>query len=461
MDEIAVELEDLVTSPREVQRVELKSWLDLSDRIVQANVARHIAALANYGGGYLLFGFEDDGTPAEDRPDDLGGYSKDRIAGIAEKYLTPPLHCRIESVKRRGTENRHPVVVVPPHGAVPICAKKGGPEDDKGKPQGIKAGVYYIRDPRPQSVPILRPEQWTDVIRRCVLSEREHLLSGMSKLLAGGGMLVAETAGSSVLSKWHDTSHARWVEILSKQNPKWPVEIAPNHYQLSYRFVVAGASRHLSLPELLKTMDAAGDAVKTVVWTGWSMFFHIHAKGSAPTVGVDTSTGEEVELYEAHSLSDPYSTIGMRDFWRFTLDGRATVVRAYREDRQEVHKSAAEIKRPGTYLSPRTLVRELTEFVTHAKEMSKAFEGAENVEFRCTWRGLTDRSIDDSDSWAEWNLRVSHQNSRTVSRSYSVEDLVVRPCAVVAEVANPVLRLFDGLEIPPEWIESLLPSFRI
>ena len=82
MDEIAVELEDLVTSPREVQRVELKSWLDLSDRIVQANVARHIAALANYGGGYLLFGFEDDGIPAEDRPDDLGGYSKDRIAGI-------------------------------------------------------------------------------------------------------------------------------------------------------------------------------------------------------------------------------------------------------------------------------------------------------------------------------------------------------------------------------------------
>ena len=58
MDEIAVELEDLVTSPREVQRVELKSWLDLSDRIVQANVARHIAALANYGGGYLLFGFK-------------------------------------------------------------------------------------------------------------------------------------------------------------------------------------------------------------------------------------------------------------------------------------------------------------------------------------------------------------------------------------------------------------------
>jgi predicted HTH transcriptional regulator len=35
------------------------------DPVAQANVARHLAALANHGGGYLLFGFRDNRAPKE------------------------------------------------------------------------------------------------------------------------------------------------------------------------------------------------------------------------------------------------------------------------------------------------------------------------------------------------------------------------------------------------------------
>ena len=57
---MASDLNDLIEIPRETLEIELKKWLDLSEPVVRANIARHLAALANYGGGYLVFGFEDD-----------------------------------------------------------------------------------------------------------------------------------------------------------------------------------------------------------------------------------------------------------------------------------------------------------------------------------------------------------------------------------------------------------------
>jgi len=39
--------------------VEYKSWIDTSDAVAGAQLARHFAALSNHGGGYLIFGVDD------------------------------------------------------------------------------------------------------------------------------------------------------------------------------------------------------------------------------------------------------------------------------------------------------------------------------------------------------------------------------------------------------------------
>ena len=57
---MASDLNDLIEIPRETLEIELKEWLDLSEPVVRANIARHFAALAIHGGGYLIFGFKDD-----------------------------------------------------------------------------------------------------------------------------------------------------------------------------------------------------------------------------------------------------------------------------------------------------------------------------------------------------------------------------------------------------------------
>jgi hypothetical protein len=93
------DLTDLVDFPRETLEIELKQWIDLRNRLVQAKLARHIAALANHGGGWIVFGFCDDGSIDPDRPHDLSLYSRDTFGSIVSRLLTPAFQCDVQLVQ--------------------------------------------------------------------------------------------------------------------------------------------------------------------------------------------------------------------------------------------------------------------------------------------------------------------------------------------------------------------------
>jgi predicted HTH transcriptional regulator len=52
------DLAALVTAKSEALEVEYKSWSDTSVAEASAKLARHLAALSNHGGGYLIFGVD-------------------------------------------------------------------------------------------------------------------------------------------------------------------------------------------------------------------------------------------------------------------------------------------------------------------------------------------------------------------------------------------------------------------
>ena len=152
-------LERLITDPYETLAVEYKRWMDLRDNTHRRRIARHICALANHGGGYLVFGIDDDMTPSPNRPDDLAPYSHDEINAIGRRHLVPQPHCDVRLILD------HPVVVVPSHGDVPVTIRASG-NDDSGK--GIRDGIVYIRAPGPCSISIHEfPELWRPLIARC------------------------------------------------------------------------------------------------------------------------------------------------------------------------------------------------------------------------------------------------------------------------------------------------------
>jgi predicted HTH transcriptional regulator len=48
------DLRDLIDSPSETLSNEVKSNLNISEELPRAKLARHICALANHGGGYVV-----------------------------------------------------------------------------------------------------------------------------------------------------------------------------------------------------------------------------------------------------------------------------------------------------------------------------------------------------------------------------------------------------------------------
>jgi hypothetical protein len=54
------ELKELLDDPSETPENEYKSWLDLTNPEQRADLARHVAALCNHGGGKIIFEFTDD-----------------------------------------------------------------------------------------------------------------------------------------------------------------------------------------------------------------------------------------------------------------------------------------------------------------------------------------------------------------------------------------------------------------
>ena len=147
-----VQLKDLVDAPRERLDVEYKAWLNLNDKESQARLAKHFCALANHGSGFVVFGIEDDMTPAGDPPAQAGPYDQERMSSIVKRYLTPAFQVEVHEVTASRTGTVHPVVWVPSHEAVPVCSKRGGPHNG-GKPVGIEQATHYTRAPVPNPCP--------------------------------------------------------------------------------------------------------------------------------------------------------------------------------------------------------------------------------------------------------------------------------------------------------------------
>jgi hypothetical protein len=451
------ELQDLIDNPRETLAVELKRWLDLNDKRNRANVARQICALTNHGGGYLIFGFNNDGS-VDMSGADLARYTADTFSGIAKAYLNPPPQC-ITTVETSTAGNQHVIVQVPPHRTSPVCAIADGPQDNKGNPQGIVSGTHYHRATGPESAPVNTQAAWQPIIHRCVVNEREALLSSLAAIIrlpqAHGEIQAIEPVDR--LRRWHQQNHSEYMEMLHERKQNWPVRIEDNHYQLSYELKPPGKA--ISGSSLIEELGRVSSEVRDTVWTGWSMFYPFNRPEIAPYFYLIQSGGKDVEVVEANLVGRLVSPNSVPDFWRISRDGLATIIRPYREDRDNGQQSPRELA-PGTWLYPYILVREIAEVLRHARALAKLFPKAETVALCGTWYGLKDRRIDSPTAIAFNPDRVARVPTRTIQGEWSLPDLLDQWPEIASSLASDITRLFDGLEIQPEWVRSQIDKFR-
>ena len=168
---------DAVHAEEERTNLEFKETLDLAQNEGKAKLAKEICAIANHGGGWIVFGRKDNGDAVDELSDDIKKITIDIVNNIADKYLNDPPFCTLRWEKYKECIDL-PVVHVAEHGTIPVCLIKGSPETA----DGIEKGVYFIRSGT-KSEPIISPIQWSSLIRQCVLQDEKKLTSNASTIL--------------------------------------------------------------------------------------------------------------------------------------------------------------------------------------------------------------------------------------------------------------------------------------
>jgi predicted HTH transcriptional regulator len=173
------ELRSLLDYPTEDVSTEIKEWLDLSGKSTRANLARELLALANHGGGYVLFGFAESTTgwqPSGACPHDLKYYSQDEINNILKAHAEPVFECYVHHLQ--STSGAHHVVIQIPGGHVVPVRSRGGPAASR-----LTDRTYYIRRPGPESAPPDNGHEWDALITRCVDNNRERQLESFRRII--------------------------------------------------------------------------------------------------------------------------------------------------------------------------------------------------------------------------------------------------------------------------------------
>jgi transcriptional regulator with XRE-family HTH domain len=385
------QLNELVEQPREELAVEIKAWLDLSANEVRAELARELIALANHGGGFIVFGFEDgaDGWhPEGPCPVAPTLYSQDNLNGICEHYAEPHFHCAVHRVKSSaGVE--HVVVAVPGDHRVPIRSKRGGPEG-AGLAEGrsrLRADRYYIRRPGPQSAPISSGREWDDLLRRCIRAQREELVESFRSIVLGlGATGTAEIfatlngadrpSAEDELAAWDATGRARLADLVQRDlASERPGRYRAGTWSVTYRLVAP--RQKPSAAEFLDLLEAiAGHE------TGWPPWW-VPTRGGIRPYSIDGL----VECWMAEpGPNEVFQDGAHSDLWRADPSGRMFLVRGYQEDDGP---DASERRGVLDFTLP---VWRVGECLLHAQRMADRLE-SERINFRVQWDGLEGREL--------------------------------------------------------------------
>lgn len=441
---MADELSGLIDSPVERLHVQYKSWLDLAQPKVRADLARHIAAISNYGGGNIVFGIDDDGKSCGPAP---AGYelTHDTIASITKRYLDPSIHCDVRWVQSK-TGVDHAIVLVPSHGATPICAKANGPEL-KGKIEGIVAGAYYLRKPGPESTQIITAADCRDIIRRCALHDRSTILAALSAALSTESASTSGVNPRQLLERWAAAADAAYLNRVGEG--EYAVPLRDCRIQLSY-VIETESPEELPSSEFLNTLRQVAGEVDQHVASGWSLFYVFGAEPFAPRWELDSSA--PVEEFMQTSLIDAERTLGF-DLWRISQTGLATTIREYWEDTPNYGFG------PRMALNPRGMTRMLGELVWHAAIFASRFSSSVRVHFRCEWRGLKGRRLAVPNA-IPFRTRPAETDVVVTETTWAAGALGTDVAEVVSRLAGNVGRALDWDGLDAVWVAGDIPRWR-
>lgn len=443
-------LSELVAARSEDLGVEYKAWMDTSPAEARAKIARHIAALANHGGGYLVFGVDDQTRlPMGETELDRRVFDQDTIAGIVQKYLDPRVQVRVEEAEHDGVG--YPVLVVPSHEGRPVIAIADGPQNDKKQPVGIRQGEIYVRAAGPQSVPIRGADQWNGLLDRC-LRHRADLLGQILRQSIARPSRPSPQAVDLLLAAVDATAAdftAQTEELAAEmQHPDQARmrEIGRSFSVLGYA-LVGDEGELIEIEGLRTTIDRLSVALHRYAYHGWISFLPLTPPERAPQVRTARLLGRDQTYLEGMRLRASAAFFGSFDYWRFYETGIAVTAESYREDSARARMGGE------PYLTVLQVLFRLHSLLAHARLLGQETPGVQQVVVRMDWRGLKGRQLAyDPDRRFGTGRVADDRFMKTITLPWA--DLRDSYFASLRRVSLPILDMFPsgGMRAPEEWL---------
>ena len=230
-------IQALVDRPSESLSIELKRWIDPDQPEGKAKIVKAALALRNYGGGYLVIGFDDNThEPDQDNaPQDVqAAFHIDKIQALISRYASEPFEVSVEFPEREGQP--YPVLIVPPGVKTPVAAKADLPSAN-GRTL-ISMHDVYIRSLRSNNTPSTTKVTWKDwpsILEVCFDNREADIGRFLRRHLGGlapevvqellgamaGGLQQKETPKDH-LQKYLQESEERYSTVVEKQKVQLP-----------------------------------------------------------------------------------------------------------------------------------------------------------------------------------------------------------------------------------------------
>ncbi len=323
-----MDIQELIKHPQESLSVELKAWIDPETSEGIAKIVKAAIALRNYGGGYLLIGFDDEtGTPIfEGIPDNLEKlFHIDNIQGFVTKYSSEPFEITIHFPTLKG--KKFPVVEIPSGVKTPVAMKKDL-NDNGGQPL-LREHEVYIRSLNSNNKPSTTKATWKDwnnIIEVCFENREADIGRFLRRHLGGlSPEIIKQLAVSFMEAAQPDkTTEESAHEYLQESEKRYEAVIEergvtlPKHGAWEVAVIIDGDvpshSANLAFLNLLNSNNSR--------YTGWPIWIILQ----------NTSDDNKRPYVEQSSWEAFIITDRSIDFWRLNPTGKFFLRSALADD---------------------------------------------------------------------------------------------------------------------------------
>lgn len=375
--DINLRFDDWFLSPTEELDIEVKNWLDTTNREDQAKIAKALIALENHGGGFLVLGFDDSSgllSPAAPYPANLDSYGTDSINNIVKNFAEPVFHVHVSYQVHPTTKQEFPVIRAPGKSKIPVRSCRGSSDGS------IVNNTYYIRRPGPCSEAPRTGIEWDTLMRRCVINQRADIIETISLFFpaTAKGNILSLADEQQALDNFNNECLTSWKAINDNLSENDPAKITLGHYSISCE--ILGQTKGQTPKQILSSIEGLRR------YTGWPVFIALHQPDTKPRF---IANGIQASLIKLQ-----FPDVGHADFWRIDPNGFLYLLRGYQEDCLEKLSGVTNVRAPGTGIDLTIPVWRVAEFLLRTEELARTmYEDGFSLRVKCEWTGLNKREL--------------------------------------------------------------------